>query len=130
MVAINNEPWFVAKDVCEVLGVYRMPNGSVNTTNATKKLCPEESTFHPMQVKTKEVCVCLGLCSDKATNRLRCLAPAEQRVVSGEVCRTQSTGQFLREASQRCHEGCADRPRNRPRLNGQFCRIEDAVRAS
>ena len=37
-IKINNEPWFVAKDVCNILGIK-------NTTQATNKLDEDERTI-------------------------------------------------------------------------------------
>jgi prophage antirepressor-like protein len=38
----EGEPWFVAADVCRCLGLKIMPNGSPNTTDALRKLMPDE----------------------------------------------------------------------------------------
>lgn len=44
VIAVNNEPWFVAKDLCDVLGV-------VNSRDALSKLDEDEKTtvgLHPL----------------------------------------------------------------------------------
>ncbi|WMW65965.1 BRO family protein [Nitratidesulfovibrio liaohensis] len=38
----DDEPWFVAKDVCLALGFSVKSNGDVNTTHATRNLMPDE----------------------------------------------------------------------------------------
>lgn len=44
VVQLDGEPWFVAKDVCIVLGYNVKANGEVNTTNALRPLGADEVT--------------------------------------------------------------------------------------
>ncbi len=48
MVEIDGNPWFVSADVCRALNIHLDSQGYVNTTNALRKLAPEEITLHPI----------------------------------------------------------------------------------
>ena len=48
MVEIDGNPWFVSADVCRALNIHLDSHGYVNTTNALRKLAPEEITLHPI----------------------------------------------------------------------------------
>ncbi len=48
-----NDPWFVAADVCKALGYYVKPDGSVNTSNATRLLAQDEFATAVISGKSK-----------------------------------------------------------------------------
>ena len=44
-VMINDEPWFVTKDICEALDIQIRPNGKPNVVVATRNLDPDEKAL-------------------------------------------------------------------------------------
>lgn len=44
-VMINDEPWFVTKDICKVLDIQIRPNGKPHVVAATRNLAPDEKAL-------------------------------------------------------------------------------------
>jgi len=44
-VMINDEPWFVTKDICKVLDIQIQANGKPNAVSATRNLDPDEKAL-------------------------------------------------------------------------------------
>jgi prophage antirepressor-like protein len=66
IVDIKGEPWFVAADVCRVLGMFVQRNGAPNVTMALNKVAPEETGF--IQIETNSRGSGVRMQSVKAVN--------------------------------------------------------------
>ena len=51
-VMINDEPWFVTKDICKALDIRIQANGKPNAVSATRNLAPDEKAL--AQVNTSK----------------------------------------------------------------------------